>query len=289
MASRVAKGRGVPLRATTPAVASTPILLAPLLAAVRRHLRDLRDRTDPEALHRLRIGIARLRAALAACRDVVDAESRRALDDELRWLRRELTAARDWQIFVEACPAAATKGASLVRRAAVRRRRAEAHVRQALNRPRSIALAAQLRRPLPLMPRPPAGASSLGSIATHAINRCLRKLRRRARHLDRLDTDGLHRLRLAVKRLRYTAELFRSLYPEPCFACWLHAMAQLQDALGDVQDRAIARQLAGQLAIGTDVGMPHHPHARPGRKHRRRVRNAWAIAVAASASTPFAM
>lgn len=63
--------------------------------------------------------------------------------------------------------------------------------------------------------------------------------------------DALHPLRLRTKRLRYTIELFR-----PCYGAGLEqaltALRGLQNALGEVNDSAVAARLAIE-------GMPPSP------------------------------
>lgn len=57
----------------------------------------------------------------------------------------------------------------------------------------------------------------------------------------------LHRLRIACKKLRYSAEMFSSLYPDTKVRSYLSALALLQDILGLVNDIAVARRLLGEL------------------------------------------
>ena len=65
------------------------------------------------------------------------------------------------------------------------------------------------------------------------------------------DTSQLHALRIACKKLRYSAELFSSLYADAKASRYLSALAPLQDTLGMLNDIAVARRLLGELAAGT--------------------------------------
>jgi CHAD domain-containing protein len=56
--------------------------------------------------------------------------------------------------------------------------------------------------------------------------------------------DELHGLRIAVKKLRYAAEFFRSLYGRKRAAKFIAALADLQDCLGAINDAVIGQQLA---------------------------------------------
>jgi CHAD domain-containing protein len=55
-----------------------------------------------------------------------------------------------------------------------------------------------------------------------------------------------HELRIAIKKLRYAAEFFASLYPGKSSAPYLAAMAELQQALGTLNDIATAQVLVAE-------------------------------------------
>ena len=57
-----------------------------------------------------------------------------------------------------------------------------------------------------------------------------------------------HQLRIALKKLRYAAEFFRSLYGEKEVAQYLKRMSALQDDLGHLNDVATAETLMDKLA-----------------------------------------
>ena len=58
-----------------------------------------------------------------------------------------------------------------------------------------------------------------------------------------LDAE-LHQLRVACKKLRYTLEFFRALYPEEEARSVIHTLKEVQGILGRLHDGAVARQLA---------------------------------------------
>ncbi|MEO8368580.1 MAG: CHAD domain-containing protein [Candidatus Solibacter sp.] len=59
---------------------------------------------------------------------------------------------------------------------------------------------------------------------------------------------NLHRVRLASKKLRYTLELFHSIYPAALDAR-LDELKKLQDWLGDANDAAASRKLLGVATL----------------------------------------
>ena len=66
----------------------------------------------------------------------------------------------------------------------------------------------------------------------------------RARSLDEGD---LHRLRIALKKLRYTAEFFAPLYPRKDVKRYLAKVRQLQEHLGEINDIAHVRTTLSNL------------------------------------------
>jgi CHAD domain-containing protein len=61
------------------------------------------------------------------------------------------------------------------------------------------------------------------------------------------EEGDLHRLRIALKKLRYTAEFFAPLYPKKDVARYLQKLRGLQNNLGDLNDAANVRSVVGNL------------------------------------------
>jgi CHAD domain-containing protein len=89
--------------------------------------------------------------------------------------------------------------------------------------------------------------------AASILERRYQLVRRRGRNLARLREKQLHRLRLAVKKLRYAVEFFGALFdPADCRRFRPHVSA-LQDVLGRINDAATAE---GMLAGIDDPPQP---------------------------------
>jgi len=58
--------------------------------------------------------------------------------------------------------------------------------------------------------------------------------------------EGLHRLRLISKRLRYTLELFRPCYP-PALEERIAALKSVQELLGDINDAVVTAHLIEEM------------------------------------------
>ena len=209
---------------------------------------------DPEYLHQMRVALRRLRTAFEIFDDVLPAPVGADLLDELRWLRRALGGARDWDVFNAGTlrPALAQhpRHAGLRGlRAACEEQGAEARAvaQRALESRRYYALMRALRalsygdsplppprarRPLP-MPR----------YAHFAIAALIGRARRRGRKLMRLDPEELHRLRKAVRRLRYALLFLAPLLPGRRARSLAGAVETLQEALGGLNDCAVGKRL----------------------------------------------
>ena len=59
-----------------------------------------------------------------------------------------------------------------------------------------------------------------------------------------------HRLRIAVKKLRYGLEFFAGLYPTRRTRRLIDALRAFQDSLGALNDIAVARRTAAGIAAG---------------------------------------
>lgn len=74
---------------------------------------------------------------------------------------------------------------------------------------------------------------------------------RRGRHLEQHGSAELHRLRIAVKQLRYAVEFFSGLFSQRRMAALRDRLARLQDILGRINDAASVEPLLGS-AVGSD-------------------------------------
>ena len=223
---------------------------------------------DIEYVHQARVALRRLRAALRLTRRVC------VLPDELMEGLRALAAAlgptRDWDVLCsETLPSIAPhypdeKGwqggmqALEARRAEVR-----SGMRTALTqaRPGAWLLAVQrwlLQHGWRLYPRgghkyPSGGAapeaqrfvqlSPLDKWARRALQKGHRTIVRGARDFKQLPPAQRHALRIAIKRQRYAAEFFQSLFGGRRQARYLAVLRDAQDSLGRANDAQIAQGL----------------------------------------------
>jgi CHAD domain-containing protein len=209
---------------------------------------------DPEYLHQLRVALRRLRTAFVVFADAVP-PSAAPLLQELRWLSRALGRARDWDVFVANTlkPALAARprhpGLRSLRAASedlgAEARRA-AH--RALESRRYYGVMRALRALSYDGQEPPPAARTVSSLpmrvhAASAVAAMYARARKRGRTLRHLDAADLHRLRNAVRRLRYGLLFLAPILPEARARSLAAAVEALQETLGEINDCEVAGEL----------------------------------------------
>ena len=230
----------------------------------------LRQKRNGEALHEMRVGLRRLRAALSAFRPLLAKRGLGRVEGETKWLAGELDGARDLDVFIGSTFGPASDRAprepglvALGERLLKARSDAYDRALAAIESPRMSRLLLETAGWIE------AGAGSAGgdpalaamgqeaihAFAGSALDRLRKAVRRRGRRFGALDSRGRHKLRIRVKRLRYAAEFFASAFGAGKRRRRLFsALGALQDALGDLNDIAAAPQIA-LAAAGGDAEM----------------------------------
>lgn len=215
------------------------------LAQVSANAELLRIVRRPEAVHQMRVGLRRLRAAVGVFRPLLAEPDRERIEAELKWLAQETDAARDLDVFIRdvfhptALEAPSPGLAPLGRRLLTARGRAYDRILAAIDSPRYSRLMLETTAWVEMTALP---GGAVGPFAAEALNRLHRQVEKRARDLTDLPPDARHHLRIRAKRLRYAAEFFADLFPaRRRRARYLEALEQLQDRLGELNDLAVAR------------------------------------------------
>jgi inorganic triphosphatase YgiF len=229
------------------------------LAQVAKNAAVLRQHRSLEALHQMRVGLRRLRAALTTFRALGDGPEFAHLKQETRWLAGELDAARDLDVFIldgfrTAKPPAQDRDAfaSLGAQLLHAQSRAYEQACAAMTSPRFHKLMLAAFRWLEVGDWLRSDEPTLRSLrdtpveifARDRLDRMHRQVRKRGRNLAKLDQASRHRLRVKAKKLRYAAEFFSG--------CFGHAkrrerllavLGELQDHLGQLNDVAVSHRL----------------------------------------------
>jgi triphosphatase len=237
---------------------------------------------DTEGIHQMRVGLRRLRTAISIFKELVQGPETEAIKAELKWVTEQLAAARDLDVLIEkqvrplrAAPigsAAAVLKQDLDARRAAELAKAKAAVQS--DRYRSIGLrtalwladGSWLRSDDPLMKarreRPAA------EVASEVLARRVKKIVKKARRIDKLDARARHKLRIAVKKLRYACEFFSGLYRAPKQEArrkrFCKTLKSLQGVLGALNDFEVHKGMAARIA-------------RPQKQNRTQVRKALAM------------
>jgi CHAD domain-containing protein len=88
---------------------------------------------------------------------------------------------------------------------------------------------------------------SVGHFGPGVVRHRWKKMVRAGKGIEDLDIPALHALRLRAKRARYAAEMFSSLDEGKATQRTIRRIAELQDALGVLNDGAVAAHLMEEL------------------------------------------
>lgn len=221
---------------------------------------------DPDGVHQMRVAIRRLRAAISAFRMMLPEKRRRWASEELRWLADTLGDARNLDVFKSAVinparHAIPDKRDFRLLTEAVRAKRDAAYfaVKGAIHSIRYSMLILGLARWFDgqsWMDAPPIGKLQLaiGETAPAMLDRYRRSIERRSKDFADQSPSDRHELRIALKKMRYTAELFAGLYSERPVAEFTQRLKRLQDGLGAANDVHIAETLIDEVGKAAERG-----------------------------------
>jgi triphosphatase len=219
------------------------------------------DTCDSEGMHQLRVGFRRLRVALSSFGGEFRTPSIETLRTRARKIAARLAPARDLDVFLGELfePAASANGSADA--FAVLRSRAESARRRSWDNAVSCVvspvfsgfmadLGEALDRQMWREGAPGGSHATKGIVAFEApattlahrmLNHRLARVRKRGRHLEQLSDSKRHQLRIALKKLRYTAEFFAPLYEPAAVSAFVKRMSRMQDVLGALNDVVVAR------------------------------------------------
>ena len=196
----------------------------PWLTRLAEALPDAASGDDADAVHRLRVATGRLITWL-------DLDGRRALQDDLRWLRDAAGAVRDRDVLL-------LTSIPIGLRSRLRRERRQARDTLALvagsERVAALLRALALSGAVPL----PRARRALSALAPRAVRRGAPLAAAAGRPVSAADIVAIHAARRALRRVRYALD-------------WLgrpsSRVAACQEALGALNDASVALDLADGL------------------------------------------
>jgi inorganic triphosphatase YgiF len=217
---------------------------------------------DPEGVHQMRVALRRLRSSFQIFRPFIPADQQALLVPEVKWLANSLGAAREWDVFLgELLPpvSAALPGeqslVALEKMATTARAAGYEMVRQAILSPRYTSLLLELAawldgrcwRNQPVSERSALLLRPVTEMAGALLAKRHKQARKRGRGFAHAEPAERHELRIALKKLRYAADFFRSLFDQRPVRRFLEDLSGLQDRLGHLQDVATVTKLMREL------------------------------------------
>jgi len=219
---------------------------------------------DAEALHQVRIGLRRLKTALWLFAPLCTDAQIQTIKTEIRWFGELLGPARDADAFLSEVIFPLRRRyrddpglISLQRTYSAQRTKLYDHISQAANSARFRAIlldiAAWIETGRWAMNRAGEATASrnrpIGEFAEEELTRLRKKLKKKGNDLAELPPAERHKLRLHVKKMRYTVEFFLSLFPgkKKSKRALLASLKSLQSALGGANDIAVRTGLKEEI------------------------------------------
>lgn len=251
-------------KAVTPDLAKCPdvsgalqAMIWPCLFHLQANVPGAVHKLGDEYLHQVRVALRRLRVALGMAKTYREDDELAALREDVAELCVKLGRPREWDVFTTQTLAPVRErlpedaGLRAVLKASEKlREQHHAKVREALQSQDFQRLL--LRFGVWMHGRywrePSAEAvSGLRQFADNILQRHSKRVKKLGTQIAAADAGMLHALRISCKKLRYSAELFASLYAGRKITRYLSALAPLQDTLGMLNDIAVARRLLDEL------------------------------------------
>lgn len=231
--------------------------LSDCLAQLTANVAALRNGRSVEGLHQLRVALRRLEVLLKAFGDEFQQDWLTDLRGRAKVISNRLGPARDLDVFLTELLEAPAEGneaeafMNLKARIEDMRDRAWKEAAECLTGAdfalftEDVAALAQSRLPL-------ARDTRLSRVAARLLDRQQRRALKRGRKAHDGDEAHLHRLRIALKSLRYTAEFLSPLYPKRKVKHYVRELRGLQERLGAINDIAHVRATMATLLRETD-------------------------------------
>jgi triphosphatase len=208
---------------------------------------------DAAALHQTRVALRRLRSALTLFKPMLVDDRYETLRHDVKWMATALGMARNIDVLI-----AGLESQPVPKALRAARRHAYAQARTTVGSPRWRNLMLELIEWLCIgswltQPKDPSLCSEpISHRAVHILDRSMRRLRRRGRHLAHLDDHARHRVRIEAKKLRYAAEFFETLPGKAAKnrrKAFGRSIETLLDSLGALNDLTLFPALSEELGL----------------------------------------
>jgi inorganic triphosphatase YgiF len=219
---------------------------------------------EAEGIHQIRVAVRRLRSALSLFRDLVAEKNRHEIANRLKWIARQFSAAREWDVFHDEMLAAVhhafPKNPALAKFMAVAermRREADEQAARIISGPRYaenvLRVGAWWDGGEWKKAATDAAADPAFGFAKARIRALHRRLCKRGDRIGKLNPAGLHELRIRAKKLRYAIGFLGGAFPAKDVRAHVRALSDLQDCLGALNDGDVARRLVGRIEATREI------------------------------------
>ncbi len=249
----VSKGRLPILKKTQSIAGALQSLVGSCLAHVQSNVPGALLKLDEEYLHQVRVGLRRLRVVLAIAQRFHDDAELTTLHEQVAQLCIELGRSREWDVFVTQTLAPICT--RLPEHTGLREvLSVSERARKKQHAGMENSLASQDFQRMLLRFGAWMHGDQWGEVETTLEQFAVQTLKKRSKCVDKHgkslvgeDAAQLHTLRIACKKLRYSIEMFGSLFAETRNKDYVAALSELQDILGTLNDIAVAHRLLGEL------------------------------------------
>lgn len=216
----------------------------------------------PEGVHQMRVGLRRLRAALWVFSDLLRCKQTEDIRKDLKWLGGKLGPVRDIDVFLASRvknldrvgpPIAGLDDlvAELEYRRAVAAESAKTAIASARYRLLILKTLEWIEDGAWLRMRPALRNGMVKPFAAELFSRRIAKAKKSSRNISKLGVHDRHKLRLGMKKLRYSIQFFETLYVgrnrKQALSSYKRCLADLQDSLGALNDIAVHQRMASRL------------------------------------------
>ncbi len=212
-------------------------------------------RDEPDAIHKARVSVRRIRSTLRAFSALFDRQIRADLEPELKWLSGLLGSARDGEVLIARVGGESRGGSASLLRAVEEQRASDVEgLAAAMRSPRFEVLQDHLAEACVQIASPPQLVPGWGGAAlAKQLGRVARQAARIVAVPIGVDTHALHEVRKSAKTVRYGYEALEPVFPlvRGMAETWKHAT----EALGELQDQAmLLSRLRAVPAAAEDCG-----------------------------------
>lgn len=246
------RSRAIRLHKDMDVLSAMRCVVSECLRQLQENLQGITTSNEVECVHQARVALRRLRSVDKAFKTLSVNGDWPTLMQEAQWLAKPLGDLRDLQILsstilpkVAEAHANTIDFSTLQKQLTRRSERARIKLLTALQSKRSHEFLRRLQAWLDNEDEKP--RNNLQDFAKKSLSKRWKKVNSIVVHWENLNQDQRHALRKSAKKLRYSIEVFSSLFAKKSTAKYVKYLERVQKSLGNLNDIATAAALLGPL------------------------------------------